>query len=129
MAHTEEDKGTAYVLRIALGVITLLLVLPWINSILTYFLGFYLFPDLYGFRSTSLLYLLLLAYYIYRVIGIETIGKRSKSLWIIRFLLVGFISMPIFWYFFIWKKEEYALFSEEEKAEQLREELNSVEEE
>lgn len=129
MSQTDQDKGTEYVLRIALGVITLLLILPWINSILTYFLGFYLFPSLYGFRSTTLFYLLLLAYYIYLLIGVETIGRKSKTLWIIRFILVGFISMPIFWYFFVWRKEEYALFSEEEKAEQLRDELNTVEEE
>ncbi|MEL6255161.1 MAG: hypothetical protein AAFR87_24340 [Bacteroidota bacterium] len=123
MSHIEQNKGTTYVLRIALGIITLLLVLPWINSILTYFLGFYLFPDLYGFRSTTFFYLLLLAYYIYRVMGIETIGRRSKTLWIIRFILVGFISLPIFWYFFIWKKEEYALFSDAEKRQHELEEI------
>ena len=129
MSGIEQDKGTEYVLRIALGLITLILVLPIFNAIFAYFLGFYLFPIFYDFRSSSLFYLILVTYYIYRVIRVETIGQRSKTLWIIRFILVGFISMPIFWFFFIWRKEEYALFSEEEKAEQLRDELNSVEEE
>ncbi|MEM6806892.1 MAG: hypothetical protein AAF696_36160 [Bacteroidota bacterium] len=117
-----------YLARIILGVLTLLISLPPINFFISFFLHFSILPFSLNLGVFSgIIYLGLLIYYMMKVLDVETLGTRSKTLWVIRFILVGFISMPIFWYFFVWQKEEYALFlDEDEKAEQLIDELGNA---
>ncbi|MCI4666752.1 MAG: hypothetical protein MRZ79_01225 [Bacteroidia bacterium] len=47
--------------------------------------------------------------FFFLMLRIEAIETGSKILWCFRFLLAGVVSLPIFWYFFILNKEEYAV--------------------
>ena len=128
MTDTYTIAKKDYLARIILGIFTLLISLPPINFFTSFFLNISIIPFALNLGVfTGIIYLGLLIYYMIRVLDVETLGTRSKTLWVIRFILVGFISMPIFWYFFVWQKEEYALFlDEDEKAEQLIDELGNT---
>lgn len=127
MQSTSTRTKKNYLGRIILGIFTLLVSLPPINFFLSFFLNISILPFVLNLGVFSgFIYLGLLIYYILTVLDVETLGTRSKTLWVVRFILVGFVSMPIFWYFFVWQKEEYALFlDEDEKAEQLIDELGN----
>lgn len=99
--------------RIIIGLLSLIPLIFWANAIAHYW-NLPLFNSGQYFEMLGIANLCLLVYFLYKLLEIETIGSRSKLLWIIRFLIAGFIAMPIFWYYFILQKEEYALFNENE---------------
>ncbi len=106
-------------LRLLIGFITLIPITYWVFNTCYYFgllpdvVAFYIrFPEIisWGLEIASLL---IWVYFVYVLISLETIGVASKLLWMIRFALMAPVSMPIFWFYFIWRSEEYGEWEEE----------------
>ncbi len=110
----------SYLQRYLLGLLSIIPLLiflsvlfPWPGKTSQWYLGFQ------GTYGLGVLTLIILIYYWMRVWRIPTIGAGSKLLWSMRFLLTGFIALPIFWYFFILKAETYAEFETADYEEEL----------
>jgi hypothetical protein len=74
------------------------------------------YQQIYGAASVGLL---VVGFYLWRLWRLETIGAGSKLLWSFRFLLTGFIALPLFWYFFVWQAETYAAYEAEDYDEAI----------
>lgn len=106
-------------LRLLIGLITLIPITYWVFNACYYFgllpdvVVFYIqLPEVvnWGLEIASVL---VWVYFVYVTISLETIGIGSKLLWIIRFALMAPVSLPIFWFYFIWQSEEYGEWEEE----------------
>ncbi|MEO0585346.1 MAG: hypothetical protein AAF135_24240 [Bacteroidota bacterium] len=107
------------VLRLLIGFVILIPITLWIFNTCYYFgflpevIVFYIrLPDIIN-RGLEITSGLVWVYFVYVTISLETIGVGSKFLWIIRFALMAPVSMPIFWFYFIWRSEEYGEWEEE----------------
>ncbi|MEM9986336.1 MAG: hypothetical protein AAF804_14685 [Bacteroidota bacterium] len=110
----------SYWRRYLLGLVSLIpllifltAILPWPGQPSQWHLGYQ------GTYGLGILTLIILIYYWIRVWQVPTIGSGSKLLWSVRFVITGFIALPIFWYFFVLKAETYAEFETEDYAEEL----------
>lgn len=56
----------------------------------------------------------IVGYFLFRLWRLETISNRSKTLWTLRIFLTGGFTLPMFWYFFVWKAETYAQYELED---------------
>jgi hypothetical protein len=61
------------------------------------------FPVLFVLQlSVILLSFALQAFYLYYLFTTTRVPQDQKALWAVVLLLAGFLTMPVFWYFFIW---------------------------
>ncbi len=61
----------------------------------------------------------ILGYFLVRLWRLETIDTRSKTFWTLRIFLTGGFTLPLFWFFFVWKAETYAAYEVEDFEKEL----------